>query len=269
MYFGTVDRPQEKIKLLSSPTSAVFEPGDDPASGHLLWVRDDGALVTQTFDPGRAQITGEPSIVAAGLAFNLGTRRAHVSVSSAGVLLYVKGGTTTRHQLTWYGRDGRQAGVLGEPDVYYGLRIAPDGKRVAVLGGAGGLRCLADRVRSWYSSPRRVWRQQRRLVSRQPIRSYTPGAPLRTCFSRSVNSASPEERLTTSHDTQVPQDWSLDGRYLLYQTLSNDLASKMRADLWFVPMAGGRKPAPLHGDIASRGTRPVFARWKVDRLFVR
>ena len=54
-----------------------------------------------------------------------------MSVSNDGTLFY--GGAAIRHnQLTWYGRDGQSLGGVGEPEAYGGLRISPDGKRVAL-----------------------------------------------------------------------------------------------------------------------------------------
>ena len=56
---GSLDRPQEKILLLRSPTNAIYVPDRGKPFGHLLWVRD-GTLMAQPFDPEQGQTTGEP-----------------------------------------------------------------------------------------------------------------------------------------------------------------------------------------------------------------
>ena len=64
-------------------------------------------------------------------------------------------------------------------------------------------------------------------------------------FSHSSNGTGDEERLIESHDSLNTQDWSSDGRFLLYLVNSNDLSSKTPFDLWVLPMTGDRKPVPF------------------------
>jgi hypothetical protein len=46
------------------------------------------------------------------------------------------------------------------------------------------------------------------------------------------------ERLTTSRNSQILDDWSGDGRFLVY----SEFDSKTRNDLWVLPLSGERKP---------------------------
>ena len=48
-----------------------------------------------------------------------------------------------------------------------------------------------------------------------------------------------------SHDGLSPQDWSRDGRFLLYTASSNDPQAASESDLWVLPMSGDRKPSPF------------------------
>lgn len=50
-----------------------------------------------------------------------------------------------------------------------------------------------------------------------------------------------EEMLLKSDHAKIPEDWSLDGRFLLYR----DTDPKTRFDLWVVPLAGDKKPQPV------------------------
>ena len=97
-----------------------------------------GHSIAQAFDSEQGQTTGEPVSVAEGVAFGPGTRLGAVSASNDGTLLY-EGARIGQYQFTWFDREGKQLGEVGQPDEYTGLRISPDGKRVAsTRGGSDG-----------------------------------------------------------------------------------------------------------------------------------
>jgi serine/threonine protein kinase len=48
-----------------------------------------------------------------------------------------------------------------------------------------------------------------------------------------------------THDSEIPLDWSPDGRFLLYRVNPNDPSSKTQLDLFLLPMRGERRPEPL------------------------
>ena len=50
-----------------------------------------------------------------------------------------------------------------------------------------------------------------------------------------------EEVLTKSSEDKIPNDWSSDGQFIVYQT-SNP---KTKWDLWVLPMSGDRQPLPF------------------------
>ena len=129
MYLGSLDGRRQKTLLLRSPTNAIYAPDRGTPFGHLLWVRD-GTLMAQPFDPEQGQTTGEPVSAGGRSRLRRASRLGAVSASNDGTLLY--GGAGIRHvQLTWFDRDGKQVGEVGQPDEYSGVRISPDGKRVA------------------------------------------------------------------------------------------------------------------------------------------
>jgi hypothetical protein len=55
---------------------------------------------------------------------------ASFSVSNEGTVLFA--GAADRYDLTWFSRDGKVSSTLGNPDRYVGVRISPDGSRIAV-----------------------------------------------------------------------------------------------------------------------------------------
>jgi eukaryotic-like serine/threonine-protein kinase len=239
-YLGSLDRPQEKLRLLGSPTNAVYTPHRGKPFGQLLWVRD-GTLMAQPFDPEQGRTLGEPVTVAEGVAFGSASRLAAVSASNDGTLLY--GAPGIRHfQFTWYDREGKKVGAVGQPVEHAGLRISPDGKRVA-LTRSGDVwqmefaRGIPTRV-TFGGGFDPVWSPDSQRIA------YWKGYPP-NLFSRSMNGTGTEQRLSESHDTLRTQDWSPDGRLLLYLVNSNDLSSKTRLDLWVLPMTGDGKPVPF------------------------
>ena len=240
VYLGSLDQPQQKIRVLDSSTNAVYAPDRGKPSGHLLWVRD-GTLMAQAFDLGQGRTIGEPLTVAEGVAVGAASKLAAVSASSDGTLLYA--GTPIRHvQLTWLDRDGKAVGEVGQPDVYAGLRISPDGTRVAATRNGDIWQMQFDRgipTRVTFGQGAdAVWSPDNQRIA------YWKGGP-NNLFSRSTNGSGDEERLTDSHDSLRAQDWSPDGHFLLYVVNSNDLASTTQFDLWLLPMTGDRKAMPF------------------------
>jgi serine/threonine protein kinase/Tol biopolymer transport system component len=238
VYLGSLDRPDEKTRLFSSPTNAVYAPDRRERSGHLLWVRD-GTLMAQPFDVETGVMAGVPVALAEGVAAGDASRLATVSASNDGTLVY--GAAATRHvQLTWFDREGKKVGTVGQPDEYFGLRISPDGTRAALTRGvdvwlmefARGIQTRVTFNEGIYP----LWSPDSQTIA------YWKGGPP-NLFSRRTNGTGDEERLIESHNSLTTQDWSPDGRYLLYRVNSNDLSSKTRFDLWVLPMTGDdRKP---------------------------
>ena len=241
VYLGSLDRPQEKIRLLGSPTNAVYALGRDKPFGHLLWVRD-GTLLAQPFDLEKGQITGEPLTLAEGVGFGEASRLGAVSAANDGTLVY--GGDAIRHvQLTWFDREGRPVGNVGPPDEYAGLRISPDGKRVAFRRGSDVwqiefARGIPTRL-TFRGASDPVWAPDSQKIA------YRGGSAPPNLFSNRTDGTGAEERLIESHDSLTTQDWSPDGVSLLYLVNSNDLSSKSRFDLWVLPMTGNRTPVPF------------------------
>jgi Tol biopolymer transport system component len=241
VYLGSLADPREKTLLLRSPTNAIYVPDRGTSFGQLLSVRD-GTLMARPFDPELGRTTGEPVNLAEGVAFGQQSRLGAVSASSDGTLVY--GGAGVRHfQFTWYDRDGKQVGELGQPDEYVGLRISPDGRRVA-SSRSGDVwqmeftRGIPTRV-TFGGGNDPLWSPDSQRIA------YWGGLPPPNLFSRSSNGTGDEMRLTESHESLRTQDWSSDGRWLLYVVNSNDLSSKTRFDLWVLPMTGDSEPMPF------------------------
>jgi Tol biopolymer transport system component len=135
LVFGaTPDRDRTGIYLGSldgAPPAFVTASESIPAylpSGHLLLIRE-GALLAQPFDAGSRRATGDAVQIADGVFGNSSSGRASIA-AAANVIMY-RTGALQRTQLAWFDRDGKSLGMLGEPAVYSGVRLSPDGKLVA------------------------------------------------------------------------------------------------------------------------------------------
>jgi len=103
------------------------------ASGHLVFVTDDGTLMAAPFDQDGLALTGE----AIGLAANVSVRGAtsvDLAVSSNGTLVYTAGGSVGEpHQIVWVDRDGTAVAVDSAWVGWFSsLSLSPDETRLAV-----------------------------------------------------------------------------------------------------------------------------------------
>ena len=100
-------------------------------TGHILFLRNQAGtapaqeLWAAAFDVDRLEVTGEPTLVLAGID------RTRISISNNGVLAYVPGAGRAGARLVWVDRSGR-ARPLSERRAYTHLDLSLDGTRVAV-----------------------------------------------------------------------------------------------------------------------------------------
>ncbi|HEX4950572.1 MAG TPA: protein kinase, partial [Blastocatellia bacterium] len=125
IHLAALDR-QETTRLLAADSQARY------ANGHLLFARA-GALLAAPFDAVGLKLAGEPFVVADKVRVAGNSGRGQFSVSDNGSLVYDPNVLTDNQQLTWLDRAGKPLGTVGPPGEYAYPRLAPDGKRVAVV----------------------------------------------------------------------------------------------------------------------------------------
>jgi eukaryotic-like serine/threonine-protein kinase len=114
---GSLD--SKDVKLVGSATSnAIY------AAGHLLFLRED-TLMAQPFDPAKLATTVDAIPVANPVQRILGGGVVGLfSASGEGLLVYLTGDAAgTQQQLTWYGRDAKKAGTVGEVANFFQFRF--------------------------------------------------------------------------------------------------------------------------------------------------
>jgi dipeptidyl aminopeptidase/acylaminoacyl peptidase len=189
-------------------------------------------------------LSGELVSVADRVVFDAGYELAGLSVSPVRRLAYL-GGKLERRQLTWFDREGRTLGVTGEADAnsLQSPVLSPDGRRVAVA------RTIEGNQDIWVMDDQRGGAT--RITSDPANESFPVWSPdgarivfasnrkgIADLFVKPSSGVGAEELLFESPLPKLPTDWSLDGRFLLYEYGD----AKNGWDLAALPMAGERKP---------------------------
>jgi len=212
---------------------------------HMLFARQ-GALWARALDRGFTSVDGEFVPVAAKVLVHPAIfGYSAFSSSSTGSIAYRASAGET--QLVWLNRSGRPAGTVGQPDdgqvfLFY---LSRDGRTVGIT------RTTAGNTNVWLLDtergvPRRLTfgtNENAVIISPdgQRIGYQAEGNRERTVvWERPSDGTGREAMLLTEpdeHEFHHPQDWSSDGRYMLY-TADTTADSDLRA----LPLFGERTP---------------------------
>lgn len=208
-----------------------------------------GTLFAQDFSADRLELTGEPRHLADKVFSDSGA--VQFTATDGGVLVFRNAVDFTR-QLTWFDREGRVLGTVGDfISSLQGLRIAPDGTRAAIgrfppdiwiAPFAGGPMARLTSATTSESSP--VWSPDGTRVA---FVLRNPGGVQATVHQQAVNSATSEPLSSSIPDVGgfALTDWSKDGRFILM----THSAEQTSSDIWIVPVVPGgttpRDPIPL------------------------
>lgn len=226
--------PAKPTQRRNSVWGAEYAPSSDPNVGYLLFVRGD-TLMAQPFDNRKLELIDQPVPIVERLKDGR-----TFSVAANNVLVYQQ---QSLLELTWYDREGKALGTVGEPDDYRGIGISPDGTRASVVKGVSGQApsiWLVDLLRGsstrFSSGVNPVWSPDGNSV----VFSSNKDGPF-DLYRRVADGAKDAELLLKSDEDKYATSWSRDGRFLLYT--SQD--SKTRGDIWVLPMDGDKKPIPF------------------------
>ncbi|MEP6960900.1 MAG: protein kinase, partial [Acidobacteriota bacterium] len=246
VFVGSTDvKPQEQSTkpLLPGHYGAVFVSSGE-GSGQILYDEVE-TVFARPFDGGKLEYTGDPVPVADSIGskgYFPSYQYAEFSASATGRMVYR---ASDRHklQLTWFDRQGRVQGTIGEPGAITFPSLSPDGTRVAVN--------VTDPNRT-----RDIWiyddtnhSKTRFSLSGSTLGAlwspdgtsiaYLSGFPGKVrIYKKAVNGSTSEELLYESPDVLTRGvyllDWSSDGRYILIQLLD----SKVKLQEFLVPVSG-------------------------------
>jgi eukaryotic-like serine/threonine-protein kinase len=235
---------QSLKRLLESDDSPViYAPPSDSNLGHLLFVRT-GTLFAQPFDLGRLELAGEPVAVAEHIRTGTGLGRIF-SASDNGVLVYRTIADET-FQLTWFDRQGKVLGTVGEQGPFWGPALSPDETRAVVT------RFDPENPKSVDS----LWLLDfaRGTTARFTFGSFGARFPIWSpdgqriiftanhqgfydLYQKPASGMEDEHLLLQSSQTKYPSSVSPNGRFLLY-----GVAVGPKYDLSVLPLASDQKP---------------------------
>jgi Tol biopolymer transport system component len=227
IFVGSLDS-KEKQFVVEATSNASYA-----APGYLLFCRDKN-LFAQRFDPKRFALTGEPTTILTEIQYQPQIRRAVFAASDSGLLVAQTGSGVALSQPVWFDRKGNEVGAVGKPDVYGNVFLAPNGRSVAVD------------ITDMASLNTDVWTHdlQRDSAKRLTFNPAAETAPIwspdatRLVFASNrelstdlymKNSDGAQDEKSIVHDDvdKWPNDWSRDGKYILYTR---------GTDLWFLTL---------------------------------
>jgi Tol biopolymer transport system component len=231
----------QDVRYLTEATSgAEYSP-----PGYLLFARGQRLFAQRVEErsmelSGAAETLPEIELPASGVWAGL-----YFSTSRAGNLSY-REAAESRIVLSWFDRAGKRLSTLGEAAHYSNPALSPDGKKLAICraGSQGDTRdiWLIDLGRETNSrftfdpgddlNP--VWSPDGSMVA---FTSTRKGA--RDIYMKASSGVGEDRLLLASKVQKNLEDWSRDGRFLLYNT-----SREGRIELWVLPLQAGPAGAP-------------------------
>ncbi|MCI0442943.1 hypothetical protein L0244_04000, partial [bacterium] len=237
VYLGSLDS-KEKRRLVVADSGGVYTPG------YLVFIRA-SVLWCQAFDVDRLKTMGEPLSISEQPWHNP-MITGLTAFSAANNVVAYRGGGVQKEQFRWFDRSGKELGSIGEPGVYIEPALSPDEKRISLT--ALNVQNIASDILLLDLSRGTFTRfsiepgvEATSLWSPDGKRIVYTAFPQGGLFVKSADGSGESKLLVNVNTFTIAEDWSLDGKYLVFQSLNFKTNS---ADLWIQPFIGDQKPFP-------------------------
>ena len=251
IYVGSLDGSRPR-RLVASDWGARY------ALGHLLFLNE-GTLMAQPFEVRTLTVTGTPRVVAPRVAA-ASTGYASFSVSRTGVLAYSTG-LLAPTEIRWVDRGGHSSETVLPAADYVDFHLSPDGTRLAFsrtdvqtqapdiwirdLNRGTDARItsepLTDAAPLW--SPNGdsiIYRSNRANANLELFRTPSrPGGEHELVYGAD---AQRQAHGNTFASNILSDDWSQDGRYVVYHVVTGESGY----DLWALPLDGAKPIRVAH-----------------------
>jgi Tol biopolymer transport system component len=246
LYVGSLDSSTRTRLVERTPEEANLSPVEYVQPGYLLFLRG-RALWAQPFDADALTLHGDAFQVADGV-LSEGPGSTAFSAAST-VLAFWSGAVPPESRLTWLLRNGQPAGTVGPPGPYFGLALAPGGRTIALDTFDPNERIFREAL--WVMDVDRavpqkftfgagahapVWADDGVSLSYE---SSAGGPPI--LYRKRLDGSRDAERIVETVAGGRPNDWSSDGRTLIYQTYD----PSRQWDLWDVTVGDRSSATPL------------------------
>jgi eukaryotic-like serine/threonine-protein kinase len=216
IYVGALDSDDYKLIVPAGANAAYAEPG------YLLYLKDK-AILAQKFDTKTFQLSGEPVAVATDLQFLPRILRTTFAARDTELLLVQKQGNLAMSRLTWFDRNGKEVGTVGDEGMFANVNLSADGKAVAVdqtdkanqntdvwtydLGRGAGRRLTFESGLDVLP----VWSADGKQVVFASSRNN-----VFDLYVKDVTGAQDDKPVGKGELDKYPNTWSRDGKYLIY-----------------------------------------------------
>jgi Tol biopolymer transport system component len=260
IWMTSLDDPSARKRLAASESQPLvvapvqaLKPSDPQA--HALLFLTDQVLVAQSIDVASGGLAGRSTPV--GLSVGRGSLGQTFATASDDVLIFGAPASSLR-ELRWVSREGERIGNASEPTEAWDLRIAPDGRRIAVTEVDPQLRTLDVFIRSG-SQPVGTRLSPSTDIDESGV--WSPDglriawvSQRRNLMMRGAGAVLPEQTIATFDSPIQVWDWSRDGRSLLIGRTN----ANTHDDLWIQPPREG-EPAQPYATAAFNQSFGVFS----------
>jgi Tol biopolymer transport system component len=259
VYAGSLQRI-EPVRILPDVGNVAYVSAGNGEGGTIFFKRE-GALMAQAFDPTSLRTSGGTLSIADQIPFGFGNIAWAQLAAVPGVLAYVSDAAQNLADLVWLDRAGSTSVVVrGVGGV---SNLSPDGTRVSFF--RRDPRSTAQDPDLWVedltrggtvrltmtSSFNSVWSPD----SKRVVYAFRPQTG-RTSFYvvPATGAATPALLLEAAGQNARLEDWSRDGRWIVYST-NNDGSG----DLMLLPTEGNRKPVVYLSKSSFRRSNAQFS----------